>query len=123
MEYFYYLRDADRRPVVTICLMTDNGDWSRGMAICSPRDNPCKKRGRAIAYCRAKEGFRHRSFRDPIVRDEAILIIETTMPYEITRFDYKSDFRPTPTYYELHLIRGTPMPIASHPEAMAMQTR
>lgn len=51
---YYYLRDKQNRPIVTVCLIcNDGGIWSRGIAICSKSDNPCKKVGRKLAYQRA----------------------------------------------------------------------
>ena len=55
---FYYLRDAKNRPVVTVCLIRERKDdapdaFYRGVAVCSLKDQPNKKIGRAIAYERA----------------------------------------------------------------------
>jgi len=51
---FYYLRDG-RVPLVTVCLlMNDKHGVSRGIAVCSDDDNPCKKTGRGIALKRAR---------------------------------------------------------------------
>lgn len=53
-EFFYYLRDVKRRPVVTVCLLIDDdGTVFRGIAICSPLDQPDKRKGRNIARERA----------------------------------------------------------------------
>lgn len=42
--WFYYLRDQQNRPLVTVCLLRDsNKKVYRGMAICGPKDNPNKK--------------------------------------------------------------------------------
>ena len=52
-EYFYYHRDKDRKPVITVCLLKVNGVCCRGVAICRKLDSPNKKVGRAIAKGRA----------------------------------------------------------------------
>lgn len=54
-KWFYYFRDAKKRPVVTVCLLKDTatGQVARGVAICSRRDMPRKKTGRSIAEGRA----------------------------------------------------------------------
>lgn len=52
-ELYYYLRDPKNRPVVTVCLLIDGTQIARGVAICSNRDVPYKKRGRGIAKARA----------------------------------------------------------------------
>ncbi len=71
-EYFYYLRDGLKRPVVTVCLLrlaehtrkngtvvvSDSGDAIiRGVAICSNSDYPCMKTGRNIAKGLALKAF------------------------------------------------------------------
>ncbi len=71
-EYFYYLRDGLKRPVVTVCLLrlaehtrkngtvvvSDSGDVIiRGVAICSNSDYPCMKTGRNIAKGLALKAF------------------------------------------------------------------
>ena len=50
-DYYYYFRDKDKKPVVTVCLLADwkNNDVSRGIAICSKKDSPCKKAGRKFS--------------------------------------------------------------------------
>lgn len=56
-EFYYHLRDARNRPVVTVCLLVEGRALARGIAICSPKDNPKKALGRAIAKGRALKGF------------------------------------------------------------------
>ena len=51
--YFYYLRDKNKRPLVTICLHCIGDKYYRGVAICSPKDSPVKRVGRNIAFGRA----------------------------------------------------------------------
>ena len=51
--YFYYYRDRESKPRITVCLLKANGAVARGIAICSLKDNPCKKTGRKIALQRA----------------------------------------------------------------------
>ena len=46
---YYYCRDSNNRPVVTVCLLKTNGNIAQGVAICSLLDNPCKKTGSNIA--------------------------------------------------------------------------
>ena len=61
-EFFYYIRNANNEPIITVCLLLaklDNGlhSWFRGIAICSPMDQPNKKIGRSIASGRAKSAW------------------------------------------------------------------
>jgi hypothetical protein len=57
IERYYYIRDClDRAPRVTVCLLeNEDGFVSRGVALCSFNDNPCKKTGRALALARARK--------------------------------------------------------------------
>ena len=55
--FYYYNRDNKKRPVITKCFITDGVTWSRGVAVCSLKDNPCKKVGKRIAYRRAMHAF------------------------------------------------------------------
>jgi hypothetical protein len=51
---YYYERDIDGVPIVTVCLVVDSkGKTARGVAYCSPRDNAKKSVGRGIALNRA----------------------------------------------------------------------
>jgi hypothetical protein len=56
---FYYIRDYQKRPVITVCLIRFNGIWSRGVAICSDKDMPSKKEGRMKAFGRAEKATRN----------------------------------------------------------------
>jgi len=52
-EKYYYIRDEQNKPVITVCLIQNENNIARGFAICSKKDQPCKKVGRAIAKTRA----------------------------------------------------------------------
>lgn len=60
-EKYYYIRDSKKRPIVTVCLIKDGDDISRGIAICSRRDSPRKTAGRGIARARAVYALESRS--------------------------------------------------------------
>jgi hypothetical protein len=56
--YYYYLRDKEKRPITTICLIQcEDGYWSRGISICSENGSPVKSIGRIKAYGRAKKAM------------------------------------------------------------------
>lgn len=55
--YFYYVRDAFNRPVITVCLMYVMGVWHRGVAICSEKDQAVKRTGRLKAFGRAQSAL------------------------------------------------------------------
>ena len=58
--WYYYIRDKANRPVITICLLKIGKDISKGIAICSIKDNPCKKTGRVIAKGRAVQAMHNK---------------------------------------------------------------
>jgi hypothetical protein len=91
-EYFYYLRDGLKRPVVTVCLLklaehtrkngtvvvSGSGDVIvRGVAICSDSDSLCRRRGRDIAKGRALKAFVRMESGSPVVRSEAKGILKS----------------------------------------------
>ena len=55
--HFYYKRDKDNKPLVTVCLIHGSNGIGRGVAICSPNDNPVKKIGREYAKRRALKAY------------------------------------------------------------------
>jgi hypothetical protein len=60
-KYYYYKRDENNRPLVTICVVKDpmTGEVARGLAFCSPSDQPVKAKGRQIALGRATQAMKH----------------------------------------------------------------
>jgi len=59
-KYFRYIRDENRRPMITRCLIYDPASnlVTFGQAVCSDKDSPSKKIGKAIAEGRAKKANR-----------------------------------------------------------------
>ena len=103
--HYYYLRDDANRPLVTVCLATDIlGQHYRGVAICSPKDNPVKRVGRQIAVGRVLQAMEHNVESGPVNRDEAWSIlyeVQASNPYYI-----KSTNDPVLTPIEIKLIKG-----------------
>ena len=59
-EYFYYFRDEEKRPLVTVCILSHGDKIARGLAVIGTNgvtdrlsDNPRKIMGRALAKERA----------------------------------------------------------------------
>lgn len=104
-EKYYYIRDNIKsdpdglgRPVITVCLIKDNGIVARGIAICSNLDQPCKKTGRTIAKTRAI--FALDSGRD------GLELKRMGLPLDAFEFGFpKSYFSPSLTRYERKLFR------------------
>lgn len=69
---FYYVRDEKNAPIMTICLIVLDKEedyeykgcsYARGIAMCSPKDNPNKKIGRNIAFERAITAIEEKVYR------------------------------------------------------------
>lgn len=56
-EFYYYERDSENRPMRTFCLIQVGEKISKGVAICSPKDQPQKKVGRMLAQAKAFESI------------------------------------------------------------------
>jgi hypothetical protein len=98
-EKYYYIRDEKFSPIVTICLMKDGNKISRGLAICSEKDSPCKKVGRAIAKARAI--FALSSEKDNLeMRRQKLPLIAFNFGFP------KSYFNPELTKYEQKLFNS-----------------
>ena len=76
-DYYYYIRDREGRPVITICLLKERNyynlaqyEYARGIAFCSDKDAPCKKVGRKIALQRAEHAFKKKADSCEIKREE-----------------------------------------------------
>ena len=88
---FRYLRDKNNRPVITLCRAEYGDQKGYGWAICSTRDNPCKKTGKAIAAERARTALQAARmenalwafWRRKIIRDEAYNAIHSLAATEL----------------------------------------
>lgn len=96
---FYYLRSAEGKPVVTVCLARRGSDTARGVAFCAPVDIPCKATGRAIAQGRAVKALEHR-YSSMIARRRRVdyLTFAQRIVADVPLVVYvvKSRYRPTP---------------------------
>lgn len=111
-EKYYYLRDKERKPLITVCLLYVSGHIARGVAICSPSDNPEKREGRRIAFKKAEKAFLEKTQTEPVIREEPIEVINrVTNPYGPHRFSpyldmlsYKSVFNPILIDHEKRML-------------------
>lgn len=110
---YYYLRDTNGHPLVTICLLSNiaKGRFARGVAICSPSENVRKPRGKGKALKRALDAAQKLMTSGPIRREEALETLHRTHAFkvspEITMC--KSTFMSTEdslTNYEKRLIHA-----------------
>ena len=104
---YYYYRDAKNRPVVTVCLIQANGDVTRGVAIYSLLDNPCKKTGRKISRDRAIYAMKTKENNCDIDRADAHLVLSSVIEGSGGLFGWsKSAFNPYLTHLENKIIYG-----------------
>ncbi|KKM32240.1 hypothetical protein LCGC14_1565890 [marine sediment metagenome] len=109
-EFYYYLRDNDNRPLVTVCLMQSNINFSRGVAICSNLDSPCKRVGRNIAHERASHAMKVQGSTCPMGREDAFHVINLLMDTpSFIGMDWKSKYmdKASLSLYETELIEKT----------------
>jgi hypothetical protein len=76
-EAYYYIRNRDNHPIITVCLAKQGQIVSRGMAVCSKKDNVCKKQGRKHARDKVLEAFGTKESGQCIVRQEAIDVLSS----------------------------------------------
>ena len=107
---FYHVRDKEKRPIVTVCLIYDSitHNIKRGIALCSYKDQPNKHIGRKIAFGRSSMLQNNTDFllfdrfrieRNDI-RDEAKEFLK------VNRMKYNREFNPNLTNYEVQLLFG-----------------
>ena len=94
---YYYIRDNKNRPIITICLIKDSeSNISRGIAICSDKDQPCKKVGRNIA--------RERAIYAITEKEKGCKIRGKEINPSLYNFVYKSMYNPVLTGFEKKLF-------------------
>jgi hypothetical protein len=94
-KIFWYGRGENNRPIITVCLMLNGTKWSRGVAICSMRDNPCKKTGRKISETRARWALENKKNNCEIKRMQAINPFLEVIDIVPSTFEYfKSYYKP-----------------------------
>ena len=103
-EKYIHLRDQDNRPVVTICLLQHNKTITRGVAVCSPSDNPSKKTGRTIAKGRATKAMVQVNDCLPIRRTEARQVLANCGILPYTKIIYKCSADPELSGYEAKVL-------------------
>ena len=83
-RWFYAKNLIDqKRPTICACLVENDDEdiGGIGISICSNSDNPFHKRGRGKAFARAHHAFISDKPSEPILREEAIMVIlETALP-------------------------------------------
>ena len=82
-EIFYFIRDKDHKPVISICLLIETESvQARGVAICSDSETPCinikahQRNGPGIAKKKAWKAWKSESNDYRIHRLEAIAVLD-----------------------------------------------
>ena len=76
LEKYYYFRDDNNQPRVTVCLLKFGKDVYKGISICSKKDNVDKQYGRWLAFCQALRARENRPSHS-IDRTEALEVLES----------------------------------------------
>ena len=101
---YYYIRDGRNRPVITVCLLKIGKQLSRGVALCSDKDNPCKKTGRNIARGRAEQAMFNEMNCNALNRLDLFSVQEIIKKEGMNPF-HKAIFNPVPTNFEHKLLK------------------
>jgi len=103
-EYYYYIRDEEKKPRITVCLLQVDDPSkkinciAKGIAICCMKDNPCKKEGRNLAKERALLALKNKAHCLPMVWRKNITLNEF--------YHFKAYFEPQLTEYEGRILYG-----------------
>ena len=105
-EFWYYYRDKKNVPIVTVYIIMDliEGDYARGISICSINDNPEKEEGRFWSRVYALDALKEKQTSNAILREDVLDLLETIEDYPGEFYDYKSWYLPELTDKELSLF-------------------
>lgn len=99
-EFYYYGRDHEKKPRVTIVLIEKDGNMARGISIGSYKDVLDKKEGRRIARNRALKAVGTQRASEPVLQDHVRRILGiVNLP-----FYYKSNWMPALTSFEHKIL-------------------
>jgi hypothetical protein len=109
---YYYLRDENNHPLVTVCLILrqdqEGLSFGKGLAFCSPQEKQINKKvGRRLSCDRACMALTKKSHFQPIERHEAREIIRATIDEEVGEVKipiYKGIYNPNLTWFEMRLL-------------------
>ena len=109
LSTWYYLRDTNNVPVVTIMLVVnDEGEIARGMAVCSIEDNPKKREGRKYAMEYALDAL-DGGYDIPLNLSSAVMAVLDTVEQqeEFDIYENRGWYMPELSDFEIdHLMRA-----------------
>jgi hypothetical protein len=105
LEYWYYYRDSNNIPLVTVYIVADlnTGDYARGITICGFNDNVNKAEGKFWARNYALEALETKEDGLPILREDVKLILDSIEDFPEEFYGYKAYYLPELTDRELKL--------------------
>lgn len=109
-EIYYHKRDSQGKPRITICLLkeeTAERVISKGVSICSFRDNPVKSIGRERAKKRAYAAISAERNLFPISRIDALVVTDECLRVEDMDVYFKGVYNPTLTDHEKFIVSKT----------------
>jgi len=103
---FYHYRDKNKHPKITVCILQDKfGDYSRGVSLCSFKDQPIKEDGRDRAEDRAIRALKTKTSTEHVARKEADELIGSFPEFLADiHIHEKSAYQVKPTKFELRLF-------------------
>jgi len=109
--YYYYIRDYDQRPRISVCILYDEktGVSARGVSLCSMLDMPNKQTGRELAEQRALKAFLKKKSFGEIKSSNSLNVfinckIDSYEMYE--NFHFKCHYNPILNSVEKKLIKN-----------------
>ena len=108
-EYYYYIRDNDNHPRVTVCLIEDSkGGFHRGISLCSFDEKEIDKEyGRRKARSRALHALHTKEDSMPIASHRAVDIILRTSRSLLAEFLSVDSSFGSGGFKSLHLVTLT----------------
>jgi len=98
----FYYATSEGKPIGTVCLIENEKEWARGVAICSELDSFMKKKGRHIAEGRARKALKRKVSTMPILRD--IPRTNAFINETLGNIGGKSIYRPVLSVFEESLL-------------------
>lgn len=103
---YYYMRTLEKKPVATVCIVQKDGLFSKGVAVCSLKENFSKVEGRNKARKRAMKALFTRENSENIKRSEVFEALWNVTDYEFS--GVKSEFMPSLSTFEKKLLGLVP---------------
>jgi len=113
-EYYFYLRDRNHHPIITVCIKRKDGEIARGLSILNSSDKIDKGEGRRWARRYADKALGTKCTNYPIQKTEALQVLERVYEYgslypiveteNAFICNHKSVYDPMLTLYEYRLL-------------------